>query len=75
MTTTAYQPKAGERYWCLRGMPTRVDSHLWENDRLDQLLRDTGRTFKTEAEARTALAQAQKEQNPSRVSVEIREAM
>lgn len=52
-----YQPKPGERYWCLRGVPTRVDSHLWENDRLDQLLRDTGRTFKTAAEAIAALAQ------------------
>lgn len=50
-----YQPKNGERYWCLRGVPYFVASHVWEGDRLDQLLRDTGRTFKTEEEARAAL--------------------
>lgn len=50
-----YQPKTGERYWCIRGVRPRVASHVWENDRLDQLLRDTGRTFKTEEEAIAAL--------------------
>ena len=50
-----YQPNPGERYWCIRGIRPWVASHVWENDRLDQLLRDTGRTFKTEEEALAAL--------------------
>lgn len=52
---TGYQPMNGERYWCIRGVRPWVCSHIWEGDRLDQLLRDTGRTFKTEEEAQAAL--------------------
>lgn len=54
-TREGYQPKDGEWYWCIRGVVPRVVSSKWENDRLDQLLRDTGRTFKTEEEAAAAV--------------------
>jgi hypothetical protein len=50
-----WQPRQEEVYWCLRGIPERVVAHIWENDRLDQLLRDTNLVFKTEKEANAAL--------------------
>lgn len=54
---TGYQPIDGEHYWCIRGVwPRRVECLVWEGDRLDQLLRDAGLTFKTEQEALAALA-------------------